>query len=759
MPRPIARALALAGGMAAVALALAQPAHSAVVRGRVFEATAERAPLGFATVTLTGVDSSGTRVALGTMALRDGTWILAPVPPGGYRLRISRIGYREFSDSLTVARDDTTVVVEAALAVKPVKVAPIVVEADRLAGIRDYQPGFVGLGGETLADVPGIVENDPIRAIQLLPGVQAASDFSSGLYVRGGGPDQTLVLLDDVPVYNPSHAFGFFSTFNGDAIDDVALYRSAYPARYGGRLGAVLDVATRTGRAGPARGRLAITTLAARARAEGDAGRARWSLGARRTYLEPILALLRNADSDIPSYAFYDANARLDAPLAGGTVTASAFAGNDRLDFTLDSDNALSFDWGNTLARAAWKRRVGEHSLVEARASWSRYASTSTFRALTTPFDVDNGIDDFGLVARVRRDAGGAHALEAGLAWDRYRVHYRERFNGEVQADFDDRPNEVAAWVEDAWRPAEGAKIVAGTRVRYIDSGSRVRVEPRLALSRRVGEHWRVRAGGALYHQFLQLVSTEGLSALDFYVPIDESVRLPRAWQASAGVGFEPSRAWTFSMEGYATTLANLVYLNNDLAGGSQPDRASEVFLTGGEGWAAGVELFARRRRGALTGWVGYTLGWSRRRWDALNDGAWFAPKYDRRHDINAVARWERGPWRLGAAFVFGSGQAFTPAGAGYLLFDPATGLKAPLLLPARKNSARLRPYHRLDVSVSRRFSLFGASARWSLDVFNAYSRRNEWFVQYTRRDDDSVDAQVVRMLPIVPSLSLEVDL
>ncbi|HEU4366119.1 MAG TPA: hypothetical protein VFT13_11720, partial [Candidatus Krumholzibacteria bacterium] len=268
----------------------------------------------------------------------------------------------------------------------------------------------------------------------------------------------------------------------------------------------------------------------------------------------------------------------------------------------------------------------------------------------------------------------------------------------------------------------------------------------------------RIKAAGGIYHQYLQLVSTEAVSAADFYVPIDETADVGRSWQAVAGVDWRWKSSTLFSVEGYYTDLDNLVSLDGTTATNADVTTADDLFYLGGTGYATGVELFARRDIGAVTGWVGYTLGWTRREFPELNNGKRFPPKYDRRHDINAVGEYRRGKWRFAGAFVYATGQAFTPVASRYTIRDPGTGVTPDdiQLIQGERNSARLLAYNRLDLSVARDFSLFGARAEWMVEVFNIYSRRNEWFVQY-QRDEEIVDVDVARMLPIIPSIGVHV--
>lgn len=713
-------------------------------------------PVSFVTVQVLGTSPAGQSVALGNMTLPDGTYFIAGIPLGRYKVRFTRIGYDTVEDSIRVTDTEATYTVNRVLGVAPVEVPEIIVEGDRYAGIKDIQPGFIALDSDGLSDIPGVIENDPIRSLTLVPGISAASDFSSGLYVRGGGPDQTLVLLDQVPVYNPTHAFGFFSSFNGDAIDDVNLYKGAYPADYAGRLGAVLDVRSRDGNPEGVHGRVGISTIAARATLDGPVGEGNWMISGRRTYLDPVLDALRSDDNEIPDYKFYDLNGKLSLPLAGGRATFSAYRGRDDLALDFDADSQIAFEWGNTLASAGWSRPLSESVFFKLLVSGSEYQSQSELRALTTPFEFSNFIRDFTGRADLTWRAGLAHTVTAGLQASQFDVEYEQVFNSDPQVEYRRTPTEMALYLEDEWTPRRGSVLQAGLRTRYIDDGSLLLWEPRVAASQRVGERWRLKLGGGVYNQYMQLVATEGFSAADFYVPIDPSTQPGRSLQAVLGAEFFPTPTYFFSIEGYYTDLSRLVTFNNTTPDDAGVTRATDIFYTDGEGWASGMELFLEKRRGSVTGWIGYTLGWTRRRWDELNAGAYFPPKYDRRHDLSVVAQYRRGKWRFGSAFVYATGQAFTPAASRYVVVNPATGEvpSTPLLLPAEKNSARLLAYHRLDVTVSRDFSMFGLPSEVFLQVFNLYNRENEWFVQYN--DEGAVVVpEVVGMLPLIPSLGI----
>ncbi|HEX5133658.1 MAG TPA: carboxypeptidase regulatory-like domain-containing protein [Candidatus Krumholzibacteria bacterium] len=743
--------------LAALLLVLITSAAGAAVLRGVTRDVETGQPVGFVTVQVLGRSVAGEDIAQGVMSLDDGRYVFGLVPNGRYLVRFSRVGYTVMEDSLVIA-EDREYTLDATLVVQPVAVEKIVVEEDRYSRIGAVQPGFVSIKADELSALPGIAEGDPVRSLQLLPGVQAASDFSSALYVRGGGPDQTLVLLDQATVYNPTHAFGFFSTFNPDAAGDVNLYKGAYPADLGGRLGAVLDVRSREANARTVNGKVGVTTIASRLALSGPLGGASWSLSGRRTHLEPLLNAIRDEDTEVPDYYFYDINGKLSVPAAGGRLDFSAYTGSDQLDFFLGTGTDLTLDWGNTVASAAFVRAFGDRLLTTTRVSLSKYGSNTAASAFTTPITIKNDITDVTAAGELAWQANLRHTLTAGLQATTYDVGFKQDFNQESLIDYRRKPLEAAGFLSDRWTPWAETVVDAGARIRYIDDGERWLAEPRAGIAQTLTPTVRLKLAGGIYHQYMQLVATEAVSAADFYVPIDPTADIGRSWQMVAGVDWRWRPSTLFSVEGYYTGLDHLVSLDGTTAANATIETADDLFYLNGSGYATGVELFARRDIGAVTGWIGYTLGWTRREFPELNNGKTFPPKYDRRHDISAVGEYRRGKWRFSGAFVYATGQAFTPIASRYTLRDPGSGVTPSdiHLIQGDRNSARLLPYNRLDVSVARNFSLFGARAEWLVEVFNLYSRRNEWFVQYDRTGE-VVDVTVARMLPIIPSIGVNV--
>jgi hypothetical protein len=350
---------------------------------------------------------------------------------------------------------------------------------------------------------------------------------------------------------------------------------------------------------------------------------------------------------------------------------------------------------------------------------------------------IENRLRDLTVRGDLTADAGDAHTLRGGVSASSYRFTYNQLFNQESSIAFTSEPFDVTVYAEDEWQSNRGTNLRGGIRTRYFSEGDRILWEPRLRASQPLGNHFRLKLGAGIYHQYLQLVATEGFAAGDFYFPVDETAKPSRSLQAVFGGAWAPSNAYEFTAEVYYTDLARLLIFDDNGTLPLENPTTDEVFLTGGEGYATGIELFVQRRTGRLRGWVGYTLGWTRRTFDELNQGRVYS-----------------GPWTFGASFLYGTGQAFTPAVAQYGLVDPVRGNLDTYVLPGEKNSARLLPYHRFDVSVARDFSLFGLKSQWFIQIFNLYSRRNEWFVQYDTADM-TVEPEIVRQLPIIPSLGV----
>ena len=704
---------------------------------------------------------------LGALSNAEGYYAIPDIPAGTWVVTASYIGYTTHRDTLALTAGQA-LRWDIELERQALEMGEVVVEAEATAVESEVnqRPSVVALQVTDVQQMAAMAEPDLLRSLQLLPGVQAASDFSSGLYVRGGGPDQTGILLDQIRLYNPSHAFGFFSTFNPDAIKDVTFYKGAYPAQYGGSLSAVLDVQNRDGNRRNFSTSGGVSLISSRLMSEGPLGQGSWMVAGRRTYIDPVLRAMRRSTDELDGlgYWFYDVNAKVNTQLSpNDNLMLSAYGGNDHLDISVsdnstegDSTNTLSFgnSWGNEALTGRWTHVFSPVLFGRMIALYSKYQSDITLNLFGTPIAVRNRVRDVSIKGDLDYFAAADHTLRTGIGLTLFRFDYGVRFD-QYENNQVVKPYLLSAYIQDNWQVTPLTEARLGLRGTYYEEGGHLSLNPRFSLSRVLQEGWRVKLAGGSYRQYLQLVSSEGFSGGDLWLPLDETVEPGRSYQAVSGLEWEPSNSYRFSLETYYTDLANLVVLDEEQGENDEQETSEDVFKTGGTGYATGVELFAEKRRGRLSGWLGYTLGWTRRTFPDIDGGRTFPPKYDRRHDVSLTATYRLARWTWTANFVYGTGQAFTPAAARYTLRDPASDRPVDRLLAAQRNTARLLPYHRLDIGMRRTFGLFGADVDFYVQIFNAYNRRNEWFVQYDP-NDSTEQPLVVKMLPIVPTFGFD---
>jgi outer membrane cobalamin receptor len=692
---------------------------------------------------------------IGVLSNVEGFYALKNVIAGDYEIVISYVGYAPYKKGLRVAKAALRYNVD--LTPAAFVGEEIVVEARRDEEESLVQTGFITLSTEKIQALPSFGETDILRSLPLLPGIQAASDISSGLYIRGGSPDQTLILLDQIPLYNPSHAFGFFSTFNSDAIKDMSLHKGAYPAQYGGRLGSVLDVRNRDGNRKSFEGNGGVSLISGRLLLEGPTRNGSWMISGRRTYIDPLLSVIRNDSTEVPSYYFYDANAKLNQDWGDrDKLSVSGYVGRDDLNFDLEDDTFFTIRWGTAAATMKWNHIFSDNLYWNFMVAGSKYFSDTSINIFDTPILISNSIRDFSAKGDLDYFVNTQHSLNTGFLATFYDFRFRQVFNKDEQLALKETPSLYSVYLQDHWQPSQGTSIRLGLRANHFTEQGGLRAEPRFSLSHQFQPRWRFKAGGGIYTQYLQFVTTEAFSGSDFWVPLDDTVDPGRSWQAVTGLEYEPSNRYKHSIEFYYTDMANLVLIDQDVAVDTQGTTSEDVFITGGTGYATGVEVFLQRRTGKFTGWIGYTLGWTRRTFTELNSGKEFPTKYDRRNDLSFVVNYRVGKWTFGSSLVYGTGQAYTPIVGRYELRDPAVPEfeSDKYAIPGDKNSARLLPYHRLDLSVKRKFRLFGADAEWYVQVFNVYSRRNEWFVENDNGGNQT--PRVFKMLPRVPTFGID---
>ncbi len=702
----------------------------------------------------------------GTSTNTSGYFSITNLAPGTYTIVASYIGYRQFEQELELSSGETTRL-NIEMIPEGMELETLVVESESEREER-RNIGTAQISTTLIKNLPPVLEPDVFRSVQLLPGVKAASDFSSGLYVRGGSPDQTLILLDETTVYNPSHFFGFFSTFNPDAVKDVRLYKGGYPATYGGRLGSVLTVFNKDGNRNETRGSVSLGLLASRISAEGPTGSGSWMLAVRRSTLEPLLAVLRSTTDNVPeSFYFYDVNGKLNVDATENDRLSLAFyAGNDDVRFPFGDDATIGLNYGNQTVSAQWRRIFSDRLFLKNTVTGSRYYNRPQFEIAGTTFERKNDVYDISVKSDIEYLPDDEHTISAGVWAGNLRLLFSDSFDR--SETFSNRiiSRYASVYLQDRWQPDDLWIITGGLRLNSFSEGEYIRVAPRLSAEFRPIPAIRLQAAYGRYFQFLTLISNEAFSGFDLWLTTDKGVPPAYGDQFVLGTKTIPFEGYGFDVEFYYRTMRDLFELDpftGDAAGLDYPD-----LFRFGEGYAYGAEFFFEKQTGNLTGFAGYTLGITRRKFPGFNtellspDSAprFYPPKYDRLHDMNVVLSYRLGNrWSTNAVFNYATGQAYTePMGRTEFSNVPWGNLRRESFTVGRLNASRLPSYHRLDLSFSRQGNFFGmGNAEWQFQLINVYSRRNIWFYTFDF-DENPVERNEVTLLPILPSVSYTVN-
>jgi len=785
----------VAAGTALASSPDAQEAR-AVLSGRVVDAETGEALIG-ATVYAPDVRRGAATNAYGVYSL--------PLPASRQRVVVSYVGYQALSDTLQLDGDlryDIALVPDATL-------GEVVVEANESGQARPEetaQMGQVSLSGKEIRSVPALLgESDVLKAVQLLPGVRGGQEGTAGLYVRGGSPDQTLLLLDGTPVYNASHLFGFLSTFNGDAVNHVELTKGAIPARYGGRLASVLDVRLRDGDMQQRRIQGQVGLLTTRLLAEGPIvpGKASFLVSGRRTYIDvvarPFIARQNaeakaNGDEQVDPHAyFYDLNAKANWHVSErDRLYLSLYGGQDRFGFDavrpgVDCEpqfgcrpngtedlNGGNLDWGNLTGALRYTRIVSPRVFGALTLTASRYAFDVGARVeenVGQPDEVRaealyrSGIRD--LAARLDLDvaAGRGHTLQLGAALTNHRFTPGALVlfgNDALEVEIDTTigtlrtyGTEASLYAEDDWRPTEHLTVSAGLHATAYISGSAVfpSVEPRLAARLAVRERLALKASFATAQQPLHLLTTAGVGLpADLWVPATERVGPQTGWQAAVGAaGSTLSGNTTWTVETYWREMNDLVAYREGSSFVTPFDDWQDLVVQG-DGRSVGLEVFVQHRADRLSAWLGYTLARTDRQFDAIDNGDRFPYRYDRTHDVSMVALYELSKaFDVSAAWTYGSGDAVTLPSATY--FRPeyefggietwlgGQGFLQEATAYGDRNGFRLPAYHRLDLGATWYFRRGPRPHALALNIYNAYNRKNPFLTIL----DDVYDSEVGR--------------
>jgi hypothetical protein len=734
------------------------PLAGATVNGYVVDAeTKETLPS--ATVSIVGT-------RLGARTNKSGYFSIKGIPAGKQTIAVSYLGYDRHEQEITLS-DGESMKLTIELTPSAVTKGEITVRGERHDEKREITVSRVNIPVRELQQLRVGGEADLFRSLQFLPGVLTSSQISSGLYIRGGSPDQNLVLMDGSTVYNPSHLFGFFSTFNPDAVKDVDLIKGGYPAEYGGRLSAVLDVTQKDGNREEFEGVGSVGLIASRLSLQGPIGNGSWFIGGRRTYMDLILgALPKDPENPLPNFWFYDANAKVTQDLGDNDrVFLSGFISRDRLN--LDGAGlAVEMGIGNQTGSARWTHIFGDNLFSTVNLSASRYRSYFNGDQGGFQFGVENSITDYSAKAGLEWYISEEMTAKAGFQSTRYTFEYLQNFTGRADSGSGEGGGrnggrmelKVHDWTYSGYgqlnyQVSPLLSVQGGVHASYLDLSDTWTIDPRAAIRLQFTDEIGVKAAWGIYHQYLRLATLQDFSFFDTWLPTDSTVVPSRAVHYVVGVETTPFEGYELNVEGYYKTLRDISELNQFA---TQADVVDEVFFSG-DGTAYGAEFFLQKKTGDLTGWIGYALGWVNARFDSINGGREFRPKYDRRHDLKIVGQYKLNErWELGASFTFQSGQSYTGVSSRFRTQLPGQSTGADVTVPADRYGLRLPPSHQLNFNVNYNSTLFDLPMRLLLDIYNVYSRRDIWFRYYDTKNEVT-EVTDVRLLPIIPTISIEV--
>ena len=732
---------------------------------------------------LVGATVSVPALKTGTVTNENGFYTL-DLPSGTHDLLTTFIGFETRIFTVTVVASDLTLDIQVASAHN--ELTEVVVEAMSLRNkLNVNQMSVEKVTSREAKLLPAIFgEVDLIKTLQLKPGVQSGGEASSGLYVRGGGPDQNLVMLDDAVVYNASHLFGFFSVFNPDAVESVELYKGGFPAQFGGRLSSVLEVKMNEGDQEKIGVNGGLGLISSRLTVEGPIlkDKATFIVSGRRTYFDVFTRQLNRIYEDdkdydpIPDYYFHDFNVKLNYKLSSkNQLSFSGYLGRDKFAFN-DSDFSIGFEWGNTLGAFNWQHNFNPKLSVSTTASATGYDYQVSNEIDVFNFNLTSGIRDLTLKTDFVYTPNEKHQLQFGALATRHRFTVgRLNFESTEDENFafgagnDYEASEFGVYLTDDQFVNDKLSLNYGLRLSGFHNGGKTytALEPRASAKYNLTPTVSLKGSYASMMQYIHLVSNSGAALpTDIWFPSTPLVKPQRSQQAAVGASKLLGQGkYLITNEAYYKWMhrqidfrdgANL-FINDSLEG---------EFLFG-KGRSYGNEIYLEKIKGRTTGWIGYTLSWTYRKFDstskedAINNGRWFPTRYDRRHDLSIVLLHQlRKRIHLTAAFVYGTGNAISLPVARFI-YQGISGEQASVIpIYSDRNSYRMPAYHRLDLGLVWKLNPKRGNADLTFNVYNVYNRRNPYFIYFDQiESEDTGDtlgfsAKQVSLFPVIPSVT-----
>ena len=684
------------------------------------------------------------------------------IPTGQYTFECSYIGYLTQQITLNLTADQTLNIDLPSTSIMKNEVVVTSKRADE--NVQSTDMGKQELSIEKIKSLPALLgEVDVVRTLQLLPGVSSSGDLNAGFYVRGGGPDQNLVLLDEAVVYNTGHLLGFFSVFNPDAIKNTTLHKGSMPAEYGGRLSSVVDVTMKEGNNKKYQFDGGVGTLSSRLTVQGPIQKEKSSflVTGRRTYVDLLAKpFIKNTEFAGTGYYFYDLNAKVNYRFSDkDRLYLSGYFGRDVFNYSSTDGFSFRMPWGNTTTTLRWTHTLNKKTFINTSAIYNDYyfGANSSFDEFNSEFHTN--IRDWNAKIDLDHFPSVLHKIKSGInyTWHRFTPYSVNATVGETVFQTDSLnkqyAHEIAAYAQDDWAISEKFKIAYGVRTtfyqqvgpyRRIEFGNQNTIidtlnykkgepivkywgfEPRVSMRVGLGKNNSIKASWVLTNQFIHLVSNSGSTLpTDLWVPSTKRIKPQRGSQYALGYFHNfNDNTYELSTELYYRDLKNQIEYSDSYVPSLGRELEDEFVF--GRGRAYGVEVFFKKAKGRFNGWLGYTFSRTERQFASLNQNEWFPTRYDRTHDVELVASFEASKkWTISATWVYNTGQALTLPN-GFFIFDG--WLHTSYDMP--RNSYRLKPYHRLDIAA---VLILTDKPKFYNDltfsIYNVYSRMNPFFV------------------------------
>lgn len=758
--------------------------------------------------------SSGEKIISCTISEKDGPALAVSNSMGNYSLQIgegrhtlvfSATGYEKKLIDIWCSpesMDKSAARVNAELLfVKSMGEAKVVAEkAENIA--ESTRMGNIAIPAQSIKKIPAIFgESDVLKVLQLLPGVKPGMEGSSGLYVRGGSPDQNLILLDGTPLYNVSHLYGFFSVFNTDALNHIELTKGGFPARYGGRLSSVLDLSLKDGNMRKFSGSANVGLISSSATIEGPILKNKLSfiVSGRRTYLDALYTPLLRAATFNPyskqGYFFYDLNAKINyKPTARDQILLSAYSGDDKFynnikpnEFLYDgvvykNESRDELGWGNRLAALRWNHQFGPRTSSTLIANYTRYryrvykmnysSEVNDTGVLVNSFaqDFKSEVRDFGLKWELDYALNNRNAIKTGFNIVAHRFSpgatvYKLQDDA-AKKSFDSSLGsamvnaiEAYGFVENDMVISKKWKVNYGLHYSqfYLKDKFYHSLQPRISARYLLGKDYALKMSFVRMQQYIHLLtnSTVGLPT-DLWVPAVKQLAPENSYQGSIGIAKTYLNKYLFSVETYYKTMNGVLDYKN---GASFFNTSSPWYdkVEAGKGRSYGLEVFLQRKVGKLTGWVGYTLSKTDRKFPTINFGQRFPYKYDSRHNASVVVMYELSKKHsLGLTWVYATGNAFTLPNTQVAGID-VNGQPIVVNTYDKRNQFRGASYHRLDLMYSRHYPKKWGEIKLNAGLYNSYSRRNPFYYAYGVDNYNRKVLYRTSLFPVIPFLSMNV--